>query len=190
MREYFEQEADPEMLAQCDTVCELLASRGVTIVEHPLPGEFDEVAESHANLMKADAAFWHQANFLAHRSAYPAGIAQLVEEGLLLRGIDYVQALRHRSAFTASLRSALAEVDFALMPAAPGPAPEPGTTGSARFNSPWSFAGFPAISVPAGLSRRRLPLGVQLVAGPDQEDALLNLAGWVEGQLAFDRRPD
>jgi Asp-tRNA(Asn)/Glu-tRNA(Gln) amidotransferase A subunit family amidase len=35
-----------------------------------------------------------------------------------------------------------------------------------------------------------LPLGVQLVAGPDQEDALLNLAGWVEGQLAFDRRPD
>jgi aspartyl-tRNA(Asn)/glutamyl-tRNA(Gln) amidotransferase subunit A len=189
MRGYFELEADAEVLAVCDTVCGVLASCGVTIVERPLPPEFAGVAESHGTIMKAEAAAWHQSNFRAHRQSYPEGIAQLVQEGLELRATGYVQALRHRSAFIVALRSALADEDFALMPAAPGPAPHPSTTGSARFTLPWSFAGFPSIALPAGLSGQRMPLGVQLAAGPDQEDALLSMAGWVEGRLEFDHSP-
>lgn len=189
MRGYFEQEADAEMLALCDRTCELLAKLGITIVERPLPREFDGVGESHATIMKVDAAAWHQSNYSAHGSLYPEGIGQLVEEGLGLRGVEYVQALRHRSAFIASMSAALADVDLALMPAAPGPAPVPSTTGSARFNLPWSFSGFPALGLPAGFSGQGLPLGVQLAAGPDHEDALLSMAAWVEGQLAFDRWP-
>ena len=189
MREYFEQETDPQIVAAVDSVCETLTRFGVTIIERPLPAEFDEVEESHSIVMKAEAATWHEPNFLARGDQYPPGIAQLVRDGLAVRSVDYVRAMRHRSAFYISLRAALADVDFALMPAAPGPAPDPSTTGSARFNSPWSFSGFPALALPAGLSSGELPLGVQLVAGPDMEDPLLSMAAWVEGHLEFDHQP-
>jgi Asp-tRNA(Asn)/Glu-tRNA(Gln) amidotransferase A subunit family amidase len=37
---------------------------------------------------------------------------------------------------------------------------------------PWSFTGFPAVSVPCGWSDG-LPVGVQLVAAPGREDLLV-----------------
>ena len=189
MRGHFEQDVEAEMLAALDAVCRLLAAQGVTIEERPLPAEFEGVAESHSTIMGAEAAAWHQGRYLANPAAYPPGIGQLVQGGLEIRGVDYIRALRHRSAFYLSMRTALADVDCAIMPSAPGPAPDPSTTGSAHLNSPWSFCGFPSLSLPAGLSSDELPLGVQLACGPDQEDALLSMAGWLERLLEFDHRP-
>jgi aspartyl-tRNA(Asn)/glutamyl-tRNA(Gln) amidotransferase subunit A len=189
MREYFEQGAEPEMFAALDAVCELLKEQGVTVVERPLPPEFADVATSQATIMGAEAATWHQERYLADPSAYPEGIGQLVREGLEIRGVDYVRALRHRATLIPALRAALAEVDCAIMPSAPGQAPGPDSTGSAHFNSPWSFCGFPALGLPAGMSSEELPLGVQLVTGPDGEDSLLATAGWLERLLEFDHRP-
>jgi amidase len=41
---------------------------------------------------------------------------------------------------------------------------------------PWNLVGFPAVSVPVGLSNERLPLAVQLVGPPGREDPLLAAA--------------
>jgi aspartyl-tRNA(Asn)/glutamyl-tRNA(Gln) amidotransferase subunit A len=190
MRGYFEEEADSEMLAALDAVCRLLAERGVTVEERALPAEFDGVAVTQATIMGAEAATWHQGRYLANPAAYPEGIGELVSEGLEIRGVDYIRAQRHRSALIRAMRAAFAETDCAIMPSAPGPAPAPDTTGSARFNSPWSLCGFPSLSLPAGLSAGNLPLGVQLVGGPEGEDGLLAAAGWLERLLEFERRPD
>jgi Asp-tRNA(Asn)/Glu-tRNA(Gln) amidotransferase A subunit family amidase len=189
MREHFEQVAEPDILNALDAVCSQLAGHGVTIVERPLPAEFEGLIESHTKIMSAEAATWHQDRYLADPEAYPPGIAGLVRDGLGLDAVDYIRALRHRAAFYVAMRAALADVDCAIIPSAPGQAPLPNTTGSAHFNSPWSFCGFPSLSLPAGLSGDELPLGVQLACGPDQEDALLGMAGWAERLLEFDHRP-
>jgi aspartyl-tRNA(Asn)/glutamyl-tRNA(Gln) amidotransferase subunit A len=44
---------------------------------------------------------------------------------------------------------------------------------------PFSFAGFPAISLPGG-SVESLPASIQLVGARDRDAALLGLARWVE----------
>jgi amidase len=50
----------------------------------------------------------------------------------------------------------------------------------APFAAPWNVAGWPAMSVPAGLDPRGLPLAVQLVAPPGGEGQLLALAAQLE----------
>jgi aspartyl-tRNA(Asn)/glutamyl-tRNA(Gln) amidotransferase subunit A len=53
------------------------------------------------------------------------------------------------------------------------------------FTVPTSLAGLPGISVPAGLSARGLPLGLQLVGRPFDEETLLRAAAAVEAAAAF-----
>ena len=48
------------------------------------------------------------------------------------------------------------------------------------FTVPASLAGLPALSVPAGLSRDRLPIGMQLAGPPGSEPLLLALGHEVE----------
>lgn len=50
----------------------------------------------------------------------------------------------------------------------------------APFAAPWNMAGWPAMSVPAGLDSQGRPLGVQLVGRPGSEATLLALAAQVE----------
>ncbi len=50
----------------------------------------------------------------------------------------------------------------------------------APFAAPWNLAGWPAMTVPAGLDPRGLPLAVQLVAQPGGEGQLLSLAAQLE----------
>ncbi|HEV7206840.1 MAG TPA: amidase family protein [Jatrophihabitans sp.] len=50
----------------------------------------------------------------------------------------------------------------------------------APFAAPWNLAGWPAMTVPAGLDRSGLPLAVQLVARPGGEATLLAVAAQLE----------
>jgi amidase len=51
----------------------------------------------------------------------------------------------------------------------------------------WNLAGYPAISVPAGVSETGLPLAVQLVAPPGNEELLLSLAAQLERRRPWPR---
>jgi aspartyl-tRNA(Asn)/glutamyl-tRNA(Gln) amidotransferase subunit A len=52
-----------------------------------------------------------------------------------------------------------------------------------------NLAGLPGISVPAGLDGRGLPLGLQLIGRPWQEDELLNVAQRLETEAGFVAKP-
>jgi Asp-tRNA(Asn)/Glu-tRNA(Gln) amidotransferase A subunit family amidase len=65
-------------------------------------------------------------------------------------------------------------VDLWLTPAATGPAPLGlGTTGDSVMCLPWSNAGFPSVTLPAGRAANGLPLGLQYVARPGSDEELL-----------------
>ncbi len=57
------------------------------------------------------------------------------------------------------------------------------SSGYAPFGAPWNFAGWPAMTVPAGVHSKGVPLSVQLVAPPGNEARLLAVAAQLE-QLA------
>ncbi|MCP5039024.1 MAG: Asp-tRNA(Asn)/Glu-tRNA(Gln) amidotransferase subunit GatA [Rhodobacteraceae bacterium] len=53
-----------------------------------------------------------------------------------------------------------------------------------------NLAGLPGISVPAGLDKMGLPLGLQLIGRPWQEGELLNLAHVIEERAGFVAKPE
>jgi Asp-tRNA(Asn)/Glu-tRNA(Gln) amidotransferase A subunit family amidase len=70
-------------------------------------------------------------------------------------------------------------LDLWVAPAAAGPAPEGiETTGNPVMNLPWTHAGLPVITLPAGKAANGLPLGLQCVADFMADEKLV---GWAEG---------
>jgi Asp-tRNA(Asn)/Glu-tRNA(Gln) amidotransferase A subunit family amidase len=59
-----------------------------------------------------------------------------------------------------------------------------------QFTFPFNLAGLPAISVPAGLTTGRMPVGVQLVSGRREDDNVITAAAALERALPWgDRWP-
>jgi Asp-tRNA(Asn)/Glu-tRNA(Gln) amidotransferase A subunit family amidase len=70
------------------------------------------------------------------------------------------------------------EVDLWVSPAAVGPAPKGiAKTGDPVMNLPWTHAGMPALTLPAGRAADGLPLGLQVVAQAMADEQLL---AWAE----------
>ena len=68
-------------------------------------------------------------------------------------------------------------IDIWVCPSAPGPAPSGiSSTGSPLMNLPWTHAGMPAISLPAGHASNGLPLGLQCVGAYMADESLLEWA--------------
>jgi aspartyl-tRNA(Asn)/glutamyl-tRNA(Gln) amidotransferase subunit A len=189
VREFFEREAEPEALAALEDVFARIARRGVEIVERPLPASFQGIHDSHYVILSTEAATFNAQAFQRHPERFPPRIAELIRDGLAQPAVAYVEARRHRLYFQEELDRILAEVDLALMPPAIGPAPRDGTTGSAKFNAPWSLCGVPTIALPARLSAAGLPLGVQAVGREEQEEELLAHAAWLQSLLGFNHAP-
>jgi aspartyl-tRNA(Asn)/glutamyl-tRNA(Gln) amidotransferase subunit A len=92
-----------------------------------------------------------------------------------------LRAQRLRRLFQEELQHLFSDVDVLLTPSTPAPAPRDlSTTGDARFQSPWTYAGAPTLTLPSGLSREGMPLGIQLIAPACHEEPLLRAARWCE----------
>jgi aspartyl-tRNA(Asn)/glutamyl-tRNA(Gln) amidotransferase subunit A len=58
------------------------------------------------------------------------------------------------------------------------------------FTVPASLAGLPAMSVPGGLDSTGLPLGLQIIGRPLDEQGVLNAALAIEERAGFQARPE
>ncbi|MFI9603411.1 amidase [Streptomyces sp. NPDC052043] len=178
---------DPAMDRALDQAARVAAEAGARIVEAPsgLPSlpSLPEIAETHATVMAYEAA-----RSLSAERAQPKLLSpQLLD--LLITGdqvgrLDYLAALDRAAAARRELWESLEGVDAVLVPAAPGPAPRGlAATGSPVFSRPWQAMGLPAVTVPGPATSDGLPLGVQLVARPDDDERLLTAGAWLEQAL-------
>jgi Asp-tRNA(Asn)/Glu-tRNA(Gln) amidotransferase A subunit family amidase len=92
----------------------------------------------------------------------------------------YVAAQRKTVAFKAFIDSLFDAYDVLICPVARGEAPQgQAFTGDPRFQSIWTLAGTPCVTLPLGTGDQGLPLGVQLVGLRHADDKLLSTAQWV-----------
>jgi aspartyl-tRNA(Asn)/glutamyl-tRNA(Gln) amidotransferase subunit A len=110
----------------------------------------------------------------------------------------YLKAQKVRALIAGDFRRAFETVDVILTPTAPSDAfaigekmDDPITMYlNDVFTVPTNLAGLPGISVPAGLSARGLPLGLQLIGRPFDEETVFRAAGVLEQAAGFDARPE
>ncbi len=102
----------------------------------------------------------------------------------------YAQAMRVRALLRQDFQAAFETVDVLMSPTTPSEAFCLGKIQDPLemynqdvFTLPANLAGIPAISIPAGLSKEGLPLGLQLMAAHFQETTLLGAAYAIENTL-------
>ncbi len=129
-------------------------------------------------------------------------VRRLYERGLKVNAADYVRAVCHLHNVSREIVQRLAAYDALLTPTLACTPTELGKMPSAPeryneelmgwliFTSPFNSTGQPAISLPNGFTKKGLPIGLQIVAGQNDEIGLLSIAAaWEEAHPWKDKRP-
>jgi aspartyl-tRNA(Asn)/glutamyl-tRNA(Gln) amidotransferase subunit A len=187
---FFDEESDAELWsALYSVVLSLEGSRGMFSIGDQLP--IQQLLRDHRTVLAYEAVATHgspaaiQNKYMNSKMRswfFPPRFRELLEEGASIPPATYARALESRRV-PEFLSIVLVEGIVLVAPAAPGPAPDPTTTGSPAFNSPWSLLGLPTVSFPIGLSADGLPLAVQLVGGAGSDLELLQTAEWCESAV-------
>ena len=190
VRQFFYERCADEVRRHTDAVVQHLSGAGAVIEEVKTPADFDALLAAQRVILTVEAAAVHEADFSARPDDYAPNVRGAVEEGMLTPAVTYVQAQRVRRRFRRDMREAISGFDILLAPSTTSPAPRDlSTTGDPSFPGPWTTCGFPAITVPSGLSESGLPLGTQLASAPFAEETLLAAARWCERVLDVDLAP-
>lgn len=176
---------DPEIEA---CVRDALASFGAQVREIEIP-ELEGCGQTGIAIVRPEARAFHRRWFPARAAEYGADVAKSLELAGEISAHEYVEARARRVKISRAIRRALREVDLLAGPTVPilafenrlafepilpgGELPRHALT---RLTYPFSLSRLPAISVPCGLSRTGLPIGLQLGAGPRREGLLLTVA--------------
>ncbi|MFW6170746.1 MAG: amidase [Planctomycetota bacterium] len=183
VRGLFQSAADPRAWAHVNAAAERLIGAEDTLESVDPPAELDEVLAMHRRIMAKDLSDYHAGSFARCPDQYAPGIATLIREGLGISPADYQAALRHRIEFIDVMERAFQHgPEFWITPATPSPAPGRETTGDPAFNTPWSYCGFPTVSIPCG-NLDGLPVSLQLIAAGGRDEALLRVAAGLETKL-------
>jgi aspartyl-tRNA(Asn)/glutamyl-tRNA(Gln) amidotransferase subunit A len=150
----------------------------VQLNEAPLPKSFGDVLAMHYRIMAAEAAAIHRDAFTRQPEMFKPRISQLIRDGLATSAADLSAARAHQTRFAADVESLISDVDALVMPATVTTAPDCETTGDPKFNSPWSYAGVPAVTFCCDLAEDGMPVGLQLVARRNGDESLLAIAAW------------
>jgi aspartyl-tRNA(Asn)/glutamyl-tRNA(Gln) amidotransferase subunit A len=126
---------------------------------------------------------------MEHRNKFGPDVLALLDQGRLVPAVDYVNAQRLRRTMRKAFHQLWSEVDCLIMPATPNTAPGIGETtvrlggrdedvrlATTRLARGINALGYPALSLPCGLSGAGMPVGLQIV-GSDFEEALILRVG-------------
>ena len=110
----------------------------------------------------------------------------------------YGKALRARKKMIDEFTDIFKDVDYLISPTTPTAAFKAGEKTSNPLEMymsdlctiPANLAGLPAISIPTGLNKENLPLGVQIMSKPSTDLSLLSFSEIIEKELEFNTSPE
>jgi amidase len=178
--------AEPATQALIEESASRLAAAGARVSEVNFAAPFANILEHHRRIFNFEAA----RNYAYEYEAHNALVSQVLRDTVLTPGRElplaaYVEAIETAELFRAHMDDIFADVDVLLTPSAAGEAPAGfGSTGDPSFNSIWTVAWTPCLTLPSGNGPKGLPLGIQLVGPRFSDEALFDAAAWVEARLA------
>ncbi len=172
---YLEGQMTAEGLKAYQHQLQLLKDAGYEVVETAFLDDIDSISRSHHRLVAAEMALEHEALYKRYAGLYGKLTAQLIEDGQRITEKELNEERSRQKELREAIETRMWENSISLWatPASTGPAPIGiHSTGDPAMNLPWTSAGLPALTIPAGISDEGLPLGLQIVA-PFMGDELL-----------------
>jgi aspartyl-tRNA(Asn)/glutamyl-tRNA(Gln) amidotransferase subunit A len=189
---------DPEIAAACAAAAGQFAVLGAQVEE--VSAIFDSPRDALLTLWYAGAARL-MAGFPVEKHALcDPGLVAIAAEGARISGADYVGADMARTALGARMAAFHRRYDLLLTPMMPvvalpvgqdlnDPAHETSWIDWSPFSYPFNMTRQPAASIPCGLTRSGLPIGLQIVGPLYREDLVLRAARAYEATQSARRPP-
>lgn len=162
-----------------------LAAGGMTVRRISAFADIEAINERHHNLATVEFREQHLDRFARWGSLVRAASSALFDAGALVTPTQRADGLSGREALRTALETLMDAhgLDAWACPAATGPAPLGlRSTGDPTMNLPWTHAGMPALTLPAGRVES-MPLGMQVVARFGRDEELLALGEVLEPLL-------
>ena len=187
----FFSDVDHEIAIKVKNVVLSLEYMGAKIV----PIEFDTfkyTPDTYAKTVSSEASVLHEKNLKERPNDFGDDVRARLQAGKQVTASEYIQAQQRRQAIRHEFREIFKKVDVIVAPTVPFIAPEIGEDDvllngrkvniyelGSKFIRPATLIGFPAMSVPCGWSKG-LPIGVQIMGAPFQEEKILNVGKAIE----------
>jgi Asp-tRNA(Asn)/Glu-tRNA(Gln) amidotransferase A subunit family amidase len=157
----------------------LVKKLGDTCFDHDLPSHYAEAWEAQRTVMAADMAF--NLGAIADKGGEKVSqrFHELMAEGRKVTATRYLEMIALRQKLRDELSPLFDRCDAIITLSTPGVAPEGTATGNPIFNSMWSLLGLPAVTLPLLQGQNKMPIGVQLVGGFNDDARLLRTANWL-----------
>ena len=136
-------------------------------------------------ILAVEAATYHAPWLRTRPDDYGTQVRNRLQNGLAYSAVEYLEALRWRAHALEAHLLAIRKCDAVLAPVSRAVAPtlaesDVGGAGNAeaiiqgitRFMRPINYLGLPALVVPAGFGQRNLPIGLQIIGRPFNDEIL------------------
>jgi len=193
-RPYFYEGLEPEVGAAVEEALRALGGLGMEVREVELPDAGLTFAVGHA-VQRPEASAYHHATLRASPELYEEETRRDLELGALYLATDYIHGQRVRALLRERWLEVMRDVDLLATPTVPVTAPltpgEGGGGGSVvkgtllRNTYPFNLVGFPALSLPCGLTPAGLPVGLQLAGRPFEDLTVLRAGHAYERATAW-----
>ncbi|CAN5801656.1 amidase [soil metagenome] len=185
--------ADDEVLSAFTRARSILdrIAGDVSPVGGPDAADFEVANAAGLLVSRCEAAAYHRRLGLERGGYWPETRDQL-DAADEVAATDYLDAQRLRAILAHRMLRVFDDIDVLAMPTCLVPAPKVEQADDyllilSRNAILWSFIGFPAVSIPCGTTAQGLPIGLQLVAPPQEESSLVALGAAFESAFEPDR---
>ena len=184
----------------------VLRKRGAQVVPATLPA-LDEVSGIWYTIAASEAAMAHQDTFPSQRSEYGEGFRAFLEQGCGISPTEYREAQRRRAEWSERTGECFSDFDVLACPSLPGEAflynpaaayrgpdlagghsdgiPLAYLAAMNRLMLPFNLNGYPALSLPCGISLQGMPLSLQFIGRPFSESLLIKCGIAFENQTQW-----
>lgn len=172
------QQANREIQQDFNKVTELVSNK-FPCKRKDFLEDINEINRDLLDILAAEKASYHQKIFEQHRNLYSSKIAQSIERGLKIDNFQLQAAKKRRLQKISQVQTKMAseKINIIISPATCEYPPSTlKSTGNPMMNAPWTYLGFPVLTIPIKIATRDFPLGLQITALPHAEGTLFSAA--------------
>jgi Asp-tRNA(Asn)/Glu-tRNA(Gln) amidotransferase A subunit family amidase len=163
---------------------EVISALGERVTRIEAPDNFTGLLDTQRIIHEYEICN-HQADvFDNHWDKISDTLKPIIERGRKISKGEYEYALDVMGQTESFLKEFFLDYDAILTPSSTGEAPLLSEgTGDPVFCTLWTLAGLPCVNLPLMVGGNGLPIGVQLVAGYEEDDRLMRAANWLLTEL-------
>jgi aspartyl-tRNA(Asn)/glutamyl-tRNA(Gln) amidotransferase subunit A len=192
LKEHFCDNMDPEIAGLFYRFVEFLHSVNIIVIDNLSLLYTGKYYSSWKNVRLAEAANVHLKWLNSRASDYSPEVKEMLMQGKEISAVDYIQSLKAFSEIKGEILAKMSDqrIDALVVPTTIVSAPRINDSvvnvgnnvvleirrallkNTILFNS----TGLPAISIPIGMTRENMPIGVQIIGPPFREEIILSIA--------------